>query len=459
MKFLNTTLSRIIVGCFILASLPSLGQTGGLSPYSRFGIGILEVPGGVTHAGMGRMTTPVWDAYSINFSNPATYSSLFRTTFQVGGQGTLLNASDSSNSQSLNGSRISEFGFVFKKQGSRWAFALGLVPYSSVNYAISQSSSMDSIGDILYTYDGDGGLNKAIAGVSRAFRLSKPDKGSKAHRLSVGANLSYYFGALHQTRKVIFSDVNYYNTRINTFTNIYDLNADLGLHYLLPLSEEKAEDKLLRSNNLIAALTYSLGNNLNARYTELTESFYYFSQVEVLLDTASYIEEVNGSMRLPERTAFGLAYLHTNKEQGYTLIGIDYKSQDWSKYSVNFGDTQVNDNLQKSSTLSVGFEMIPRTVENSKNFFQRNTYRLGFRNTQTYLLLKNQQISEQAFSAGFSIPLIASRSTSKMNFAIEYGSGGTTENNLIKEQFVNIWLGFSFSPHSLNPWFIHRRYE
>ena len=449
----------IIAAAALVIIQGAQAQSGGLSPYSRFGIGVLDNPGGATHAGMGGLTTPVWDAFSINFSNPATYSSLFRTTFQLGVGGSFLTLSDSARSQQVNGGGINEFGFVFKKQGSRWAFALGLVPYSSVNYSLSQKTTQDSIGDILYTYDGDGGLNKAIAGVSRAFRLGPTRIDSKAHRLSIGANVGYFFGSLQQSRKVIFSDVNYYQTRINSFTSIYGLAADVGLHYLRPLHEERDQEKLIRSDNLIGALTYSVGNNLSAKFTELAESFYYFSQVEVPLDTASFTDDVKGKVVLPERIAVGIGYVHTNRDQGYVMVGLDFKTQDWTKYTSRFGDTEIPGNLHRSSMFSIGMEIVPKTVEKSKNFLDRNTYRLGFRNTQTYLLLRDREITEMAVTAGISLPMISSKSTSKFNLAVEFGSGGTTEHDLLRQNFVNIMAGFSFSPHVLNNWFVSRKYE
>ena len=78
---------------------------------------------------------------------------------------------------------------------------------------------------------------------------------------------------------------------------------------------------------------------------------------------------------------------------------------------------------------------------------------------EPYLALREEQIKEWGVSAGTSIPLLASKSASKLNFAVEYGKGGTTASGLVEENFVNIWLGFSFSPFIANDWFIQRKYE
>jgi len=64
-------------------------------------------------------------------------------------------------------------------------------------------------------------------------------------------------------------------------------------------------------------------------------------------------------------------------------------------------------------------------------------------------------------SAGLSLPMMNSQTfpPSKMNFGIEFGNRGTTEENLIEESFVNFYVGFSLTPHVINKWFVQRKYD
>ena len=67
--------------CFFLAILvffigsfqPVFSQDN--SPYSRYGIGDLVPPLHITNRGMGGITAGYTDVFSINFANPASYSS------------------------------------------------------------------------------------------------------------------------------------------------------------------------------------------------------------------------------------------------------------------------------------------------------------------------------------------------------------------------------------------------
>ena len=85
---------------FVLIAVLAQSQSSTSNPYSRFGIGILENPGSAVHFGMGGVTTSIADGNSINLFNPASYSQLSRTVFQIGGVGqfqTLENATGSEN--------------------------------------------------------------------------------------------------------------------------------------------------------------------------------------------------------------------------------------------------------------------------------------------------------------------------------------------------------------------------
>ncbi len=85
--------------------------------------------------------------------------------------------------------------------------------------------------------------------------------------------------------------------------------------------------------------------------------------------------------------------------------------------------------------------------------FKRITYRAGLRYNQSYLDFNGTQINEFGISFGFGFPMKKSKTGIDLGF--EIGRRGTTNNNLIQENFVNVLLGISIQEH----WFHKRKYQ
>ena len=81
------------------------------------------------------------------------------------------------------------------------------------------------------------------------------------------------------------------------------------------------------------------------------------------------------------------------------------------------------------------------------------TYRLGFRYENSYLNLFGNQINEYGISFGFGFPMKKSRTALDLSF--EYGGRGTTNDNLIQENFVNVTFGVAIFEN----WFHKRKYR
>jgi hypothetical protein len=65
----------------------------------------------------------------------------------------------------------------------------------------------------------------------------------------------------------------------------------------------------------------------------------------------------------------------------------------------------------------------------------------------------NTQIDDLGINFGGSLPI---NSLSLVNFAVKFGRRGTTDNGLIRENYVNFSLGFSLND---NTWFYKRVFE
>jgi hypothetical protein len=61
---------------------------------------------------------------------------------------------------------------------------------------------------------------------------------------------------------------------------------------------------------------------------------------------------------------------------------------------------------------------------------------------------------------GVSVPLLSSRSLSRLNLAFELGKLGTTNNGLIEDNYFKCLIGFSLAPDAkYDRWFRKRKYD
>ena len=99
----------------------------------------------------------------------------------------------------------------------------------------------------------------------------------------------------------------------------------------------------------------------------------------------------------------------------------------------------------------MGGEITPN-VDNYNNYLARIHYRLGFMYGQTYLHLRGQNLNEYAITFGFGLPLRGMRTM--LNLGAQYGVRGTTSQQLIRESYFKIVVGFSIYER----WFVKRKY-
>lgn len=410
---------RILV--FVLASLSLSAQNESNSPYSRFGLGDLQSFSTAAQSAMGGVGIASYDPLYINVSNPASYSSVFaqRFTMQTGGIHTTNLLQTSTQNQVVNSTNFNYLIFSFPLS-KFWGTSVGLLPYSEKSYSFSDTST-DPSADLLF--EGNGGLTRIYFGNS--ININK--------NLSIGANLNYLFGNLNSSRKVFFNDISVFNTKINEDVNINGFYFDFGLMYKVKLGKW----------NSVLGFTVENGSEISAEKTSLIETFRSGGEFELIEDTISFDQQLGGSLVLPTSKGFGLAL---SNEQW--KIMADYKTDNWKEYNL-FG---VNDDLENSSRLALGFEFVP-DKKSINRYYKMIRYRLGMYNSKTYLNLKNQQLNEKAITLGFGLPL--KRSGALVNLSAEFGQMGTTNDGLIQESFAIFKIGFIFS----DIWFIKRKYD
>lgn len=398
------------------------------SPYSRFGIGDLQGNNGVYSMAMGGISYGVYSPYFVNPSNPASYAAFDSLSFifdvsVFSKQSKLINETMT---QSASYSSLGNLLFGFQAS-RRWKVSFGLLPYTMVGYNMIDSQIDEDFGKVNYLYEGTGGINQAYVGNS--FSLTK--------NLSAGFNFSYLFGTINKSRADEFPDSIFkMNYKILTSAKVHDIYLNYGLFY------HKQKKSGMQYN---VGLAFSNNTKINIDESQL--GYLYFkssSGVDLTRDTIVNESAVKGQALLPVNIGAGFSLGKTDK----WLVGADIQWQQWEKFTY-FG---VSDSLQNSLRLSLGGSFNP-SASTVSGYWQRVTYRGGLRYSESYLELRGTRINEFGISIGVGLPLPRTRST--INFAAEFGSRGTTTNNLIKENFIKFTLGLSI----FERWFIIRKYD
>ena len=98
--------------------------------------------------------------------------------------------------------------------------------------------------------------------------------------------------------------------------------------------------------------------------------------------------------------------------------------------------------------------------DKNKNSFQKSTYSFGFKYGNSFININDQQLTNYGMNFGISIPLLSSRSLSRVNISAELGRMGTIENELIEESYLKLSIGFSLAPDTrYDRWFKKRKYD
>ncbi|MDG1348501.1 MAG: hypothetical protein P8P67_02190 [Flavobacteriales bacterium] len=421
---MNKLKSLVSVFCIVF-SITATAQLGTSSPYSRFGLGDLQGNVFPEYNALGGGVTALGNSNSVNPSNPASYTS-FRANsflFSTGGLHKTTKIQNSTDKQVANNSAFSHLTVAFpisRKLGA----SIGMLPYSNIGYVLNSTIVAENDPDytgIAY-YSGDGGISKVYFGGAY-----EPLKG-----FSVGMNASYLFGGLNRRKMLDVDDESSLDSRSNSRINLKGYYYELGLMYKKQLSDEKEVTFGLTANN---------NSSIRAKRTNIVETI--SGANEIVKDTALSSVEW-GDINLPQYISAGLSYRDGKK----WLLVADYSMQNWADYSL-LGES---DDLENSTRLSGGLQYTPEFNSVTK-YYKRMQYRLGAAYSNTPLQLRGTQLKEMSVSLGFGIPVRKSRT--KYDVSVTLGQRGTTDNNLIKEQFLRFGLSVSYD----GIWFVKRKYD
>ena len=128
----------------------------------------------------------------------------------------------------------------------------------------------------------------------------------------------------------------------------------------------------------------------------------------------------------------------------------------------NFSNNQTSLPLGPSSTIAIGYRIIPNLdwSNSNKSILSKSTYSFGFHQTKSSILINDVGLLNNGINFGLSIPLLSSRSFSMMNLSGEIGRLGELVINKIEENYFKFAIGFTMAPDTrYDRWFRKRKYD
>lgn len=439
-------IKRLIVICITIISSSVFAQQGTTSPYSFYGLGSLKFKGTVENRSMGGIGVYL-DSIHVNLRNPASYAgkSLGGPVFRGEGRPvkfTVAGASSNANLKSNSGeakASSSTFDYLaLSVPVGKFGFGFGLVPYTSVSYKLDD---INDNSDLIYRFRGEGGVNRVFAGLG--YQVSD--------KLSAGVDVNYNFGSIQNTAIALEytqeGDLAQYQSREFNRSDLSGLSLNFGLAYKSMIS-----DKL----ELSATAAYSPESNLSSENQRQFSTVSLDAITRNVIAVSNRIEAdlesqglKNTELTLPSRLAFGLGIGKPNS----WFIGTEYTLMNTADFSNPIFNNQIS-TFENASQVSVGGFFIPEYNAFS-GYFKRVVYRAGFNFANTGLVIKDESIKEFGISFGLGLPVGNRNLFSNANLGLEFGQRGTTNKNLIKENFINFNVSLSLNSR----WFEKRKYN
>jgi len=420
------------------------------SPFSQIGLGDLVNPAFSHARGMGSLGAAYNNSFHINTVNPASYSFLGLTAFDVGLNVKRTNLSVTEGSQVLYTGNLDYISLAFPTKNPKnraanpikspwhWGMNLSFLPYSNVGYRfVSQdvTPAQDTINNQL---EGTGGTFKVLWGNAVRYK-----------DFSAGFNFGYLFGKISNNEINAYQnlDAPYFNDFRDEFS-IGSLIWNLGFQYRYAFTEMKDGEKKRVGKFLTFGIYGNSGNNVNFNASQLKQrvnDVYGASRINPLRDTIVNTQNADLQGKLPADFGIGIYYEKVNKGGA----GLDFKTTAWSNYR---NPIRPSERLTNSWRLAAGGNITPN-YNSIGSFWNRINYQAGLyygKDSRGF----DKSLTDLGVTFGMRLPVISrQRPPSFVNFALEIGQ--LSGNDTIKETYGRITLGFTLNN---NDWFLKRKF-
>jgi hypothetical protein len=427
----------VVAGALLCAATAAVAQSDDaintFTPYSAYGLGDLARPGIAYNLGMGGVGTGLRTTRVINFINPAaltahdSLSFMFDFGLEVQSFYSAHYAAGVKQQSAANTMNIHHLVMSFPVH-KRIIMGIGLLPYSSVGYEIQRKEDRDAIiaemGHVYYRYLGEGGITQGV--VSLGALIGK--------RLSLGAQMQYYFGSIDRYSIVDFeAGSGYSDLTTGQLLKVGNFGYALGAQYEQPLQP---------GLTLTVGASYQFATKIGNRRIDFA-----YTTTGSVADSLAWDTNTGNRMSLPATVSAGFSLHRADR----WLFGLDYVFQQWKPAGFE-SPSAMQPEIVPGHLVRTGFEWIPART-NFRSYFKRCSYRAGFSYENTYMQFAGHRINNVAATLGLGFPI--NRWNNSVNFSAEVGRRGTTANGLIRETYVK--FSMSFSVYDI--WFIKPRIE
>jgi hypothetical protein len=418
------------------------------SPYSRIGIGDLVPEGSIRNLGMGGTGVSQSNPDFLNIINPALlinnrarkFDSMY--TILDGGIKTELRRISQGSSSQVNGT-IDFFSLAYAFPISkRWVTAVNLRPFTAVSYSQSSTAVVAGTSNTsVLTSSGSGGIYRGD--LSNAYRLNK--------HIHLGLSTSYLFGNIsHKATSQILGVADSAIVGSDQKSYYSGFLFRPGVVYRTKLKPSERADSAVFIN---IGVSYDFYANMKENTSLYIERRTYTNLLIDRTKVAGNVKPIN----LPQAFRAGVSFDKFSKWN----VAIDFTYYNYK----NFNAGSSLDSFKNSYTIAAGVEyVINRENEQLQqiNPFKRKYVRAGLSYTKTPFYIEGRQLSDVAFSLGYSFPVGKSSlyrrfgmPRPQINLALVYGQRGTLQNNLVKDQYFRAYVGLTLN----DKWFKRRRVE
>ena len=442
MKLAHKTVLFVFFMTICVLSFAQDGTYGAYSPYSIYGVGDISKEGTAYNKSMGGVGIATRNRRFINYLNPAAVTArdslAFMADFGISENNTLYRQGDMKSAK--NTFNIYDFILSFPIWRSS-AFMVGITPFSDVGYDFSRVETDKNIigntGNITYSSYGKGSVYQAFIGAGATFWK----------RLSVGAEMIYYFGNIDKVTNMDYTNSSYRSVNSGHDLTVRGVTGKFGLQY---------EQRLGGNVSMIVGATYRMKTNVKGYSTS-----YRFANQSSVSDTLSYRVDTLAQNNIGFGDELGVGLSIKGGEQW--SVEFNYLRSDWTKSGFEsvggFSSVSSRPNTQNavfSSTVSqsfrVGFELVPNRND-IRYYFKRCSYRAGFYYDKSYYKLNGENVNNMGITIGVTLPVF--RWYNGISIGVDFGQRASTRNNMIREQYVMFNLGFNI--HDI--WFQKTQYH
>lgn len=405
----NTVFATIVALMSVCASSIS-AQNQQVSPYSRFGYGLLNDHISSSQRAMGGVGYAMNNGRQINSMNPASYAAIDTLTFLfdmgLSFENVNLKQEDLKGNKQTGGLDYVTMQFPL---GKYMGGSVGFLPYSSVGYAFGEE-----IVNGEEAHQGSGTINELYLGLS-----GKIFKG-----FTIGANFSYLFGDLVNDTYLYANNTS--TTLYEKVLEVRDFDLRIGAQYSVNIGKK---------HRTTLGVVYSPGMDWHGKTYGVK---YDVTTSTNKPDTIGYTK-LNGNYSRPSTFGAGINYEWDNR----LMAEVDFTYQPWSKAKISAIEGFEPEKLDDRWKVSFGLQYMP---DARGSYFKRVRYRVGTFFNRDYILVGENNVKDYGISFGFGFPTPINRYTKTIvNLGFEFRHRQSSPVKLVTENYFQITLGVNFN--------------